>query len=171
VRLNGRYAWEWNHCGHNAVEIDDSKLRKGTFKTPSGLEFLLPEYGNNLACASIWDNFPTVLDIPLSGKAEELAIFFIGITNAMQSQVENVRFTVRYKDGSSIISSLMHPQDFDDWLVPALQTENETVYFSEYNHGTIHRISTDSSKELSKISIEAIANEVIIGVLGMNVKK
>ncbi|MFA6175463.1 MAG: hypothetical protein WC765_02665, partial [Phycisphaerae bacterium] len=24
VRLNGRYAWEWNHAGHNAVKIDDA---------------------------------------------------------------------------------------------------------------------------------------------------
>ena len=170
VRLNGRYAWEWNHCGHNAVEIDDSKLRNGTFKTPSGLEFRLPEYGNNLACASIWDNFPTCLETPLAGNAEELAIFFIGVTNAMQSQVENVRFTVHYQDGSSTVSNLQHPQDFDDWLVPALQTTNEMAYFSDYNHGTIHRIITDSSKELAKISIEAIANEVIIGVLGINLR-
>ena len=171
MRLNGRYAWEWNHCGHNAVEIDDPKLRNGIFKTPSGVEFSLPEYGNNLACASIWDNFPTVLDIPLKCKAEEIAIFFIGVTNAMQSQVENVKFTVQYQDGSAQVSSLIHPQDFDDWLVPALQTTNETVYFSDYNHGIVHRIATDSTKELAKILIEAIANEVIIGVLGINLRK
>ena len=170
VRLNGRYAWEWNHGGHNAVVIDDSKLRQGTFKTPSELEFSLPEHGNNIACVSIWDNFPTRLDFPLSGNAEELAIFFIGVTNPMQSRVENIRFTVHYKDGSSRVSSLIHPRDFDDWLVPALQNTGETAYFSDFNHATVQRIKLDSSKELSRISIEAIANEVIIGVLGIAAK-
>ncbi|MCX6984979.1 MAG: DUF4450 domain-containing protein, partial [Lentisphaerae bacterium] len=27
VRLNGRYAWDWNQGGHNAVKVDDTALR------------------------------------------------------------------------------------------------------------------------------------------------
>jgi hypothetical protein len=173
VRLDGRYAWEWNHCGHNTVEVDGSKLRDagGVFEVPSGIKFLTPTIGDNIACASIWDNFPTVLDILLEGKARELALFFIGVTNAMQSHVENVRFTVIYKDDSRTVSSLEHPRDFDDWLVPALQTKNETVYFSDYNHGIVQKITLNAEKELLKISIEAIANEIIIGLLGINIRR
>ena len=172
VRINGRYAWEWNHCGHNAVEIDDCALRnvRGTFVTPSGIKFSTPETGHNLACASIWDNFPTVLNIPLKGKGSELALFFIGVTNAMQSRVENARISVTYANGERESVSLIHPVSFDDWLVPALQTENETVYFSDYNHGIVQRISLDPKKELLGISIEVIANEVIIGLLGISIK-
>lgn len=173
VRLNGRYAWEWNHCGHNVVQVDDTALRqaKGVFQTPSGIKFSTPKKGDNLACASLWDNFPTALQIPLKGKAFELALFFIGVTNPMQSRVENARFTVTYRDGKQQITNLVHPNDFDDWLVPSLQTENETVYFSDYNHGIVQRISLDQGKELSEISIEAIANEVIIGLFGINIKR
>jgi len=173
VRINGRYAWEWNHCGHNAIEIDDSALRNanGTFVTASGMKFITPAKGNNLACASMWDNFPTVQNIPLEGKTSELALFFIGVTNAMQSHVENARFTVNYQDGTREKVSLVHPLNFDDWLVAALQTENETVYFSDYNHGIVQRIVCNLEKELSSISIEAIANEVIIGLLGIGIKK
>ena len=65
--------------------------------------------------------------------------------------------------------SLVHPVNFDDWLNAAIQTQNETVYFSDYNHGMVQRIELDKEKELAKISIEAIANEVIVGIIGMSV--
>jgi hypothetical protein len=173
VRLNGRYAWEWNHAGHNAVRIDDTALResKGAFTTLSGIKFSIPEKGHDVACASIWENFPTTLQIPLKGKAVELALFFIGVTNPMQSWVENCRVTVAYQDGSKHLTSLVHPRNFDDWLVPALQAENETVYFSDYNHGIVQRISLEPEKELAGISIEAIANEVIFGLMGISIRK
>ena len=171
VRLNGRYAWEWNHCGHNVVKVDDILLRRnGSFLTPSGIPFATRSLGNNVACASQWDNFPTKLNIPLTGRASELAIFFIGVTNPMQCYVENVRITVSYLDDSLQTESLTHPVNFDDWLVPALQTENETAYFSDYNHGIVQRIKLDHGKELSGITIESIANEVIIGILGISIR-
>jgi hypothetical protein len=52
-----------------------------------------------------------------------------------------------------------------------LQTENETVYFSDYNHGIVQKINTGSKKELDHISIKAIANEVIIGLLGISIRR
>ncbi|MFA6103664.1 MAG: hypothetical protein WCV67_09960 [Victivallaceae bacterium] len=173
VRLNGRYAWDWNQHGHNALQVDDTALRqgKGMFYSPSGIGFSTPEEGLNVACTSIWDNFPTVLEIPLTGKASELALLFIGVTNPMQSRVENARFTVTYADGSTQSISMVNPENFDDWLNAALQTQNETVYFSDYNHGMVQRIKLDTQKELSKISIEAIANEVIIGLIGISIRK
>ncbi len=171
ARLNGRYAWDWNQGGHNAVQVDDIALRQGEgmFYSPSGIGFSTPEKGANLACVSIWDNFPSILEIPLKGKAAELALFFIGVTNPMQNSVENARFTVTYLDGSTKAVSLVHPVNFDDWLNAALQTQNETVYFSDYNHGMVQRIDLEPGKELSEISIEAIANEVIVGLIGISV--
>jgi len=173
VRLNGRYAWEWNHAGHNAVHIDDTALRQanGVFVTPSGLRFSVPKEGKDIACASMWDNFPAAIQIPLKGKAHEAALFFIGVTNAMQSWVENARFVVMYRDGSGQTTSLVHPKNFDDWLVPALQAENEIVYFSDYNHGLVQRLMLDPEKELAGLSVEAIANEVIIGLLGVSLRR
>ena len=221
ARLNGRYAWDWNQGGHNAVKVDDTALRRaapakqirnpnlsscmhrqisksdvsrvattsltrnnkklksiidkleegrGVFYSPSGIGFSTPAKGSNVACASIWDNFPTSIEIPLKGKASELAVFFIGVTNPMQSRVENARFTVTYLDGSTETVSLVNPDNFDDWLNAALQTQNETVYFSDYNHGMVQRIELDPKKELAKLSMEAVANEVIIGLLGISVR-
>lgn len=173
VRLNGRYAWDWNHCGHNAVQVDDTALRqaRGAFSSPSGIGFAAPKKGPNVACASLWDNFPSIIEIPLKGKALELAVFFIGVTNPMQGRVENARFTVAYRDRSKQVVNLIHPENFDDWLNAALQTQNETVYFSDYNHGIVQIINLKPEKELVKISIEAIANEIIIGLLGISIRR
>jgi len=173
VRLNGRYAWDWNQCGHNAVQVDDSALRQanGLFRSPSRMGFATPGEGPNVACVSMWDNFPSVLDIPLSGKAAELALFFVGVTNPMQSWVENARMTVSYDDNSKQVISLVHPVNFDDWLTSALQTQNETAYFSDYNHGIVQRIELEPGKKLAKISLEAVANEVIIGLLGISIRR
>ena len=170
VRANGRYAWEWNHGGHNAVVVDDSRLREGggIFGSPSGIPFATPSSGPNLACASLWDNFPTTLRIPIGRKARELAVFFIGVTHAMQCYVENVRFTLTYDSGAEEALGLIHPVSFDDWLVPALQTANETVYFSEYNHGIVQRLRLNPDEALAALCVEAVANEVIIGVLGVS---
>jgi hypothetical protein len=172
-RLNGRYAWDWNQGGHNAVQVDDTVLRQaeGLFHAPSGIGFTTPAKGLNVACASIWDNFPSIIKIPLKGKALELSIFFMGVTNPMQSRVENARFTVTYLDGSTQTVSLVNPENFDDWLNAAIQPQNETVYFSDYNHGIVQRINLDPEKKLTEISVEAIANEVIIGLMGISIRR
>ncbi len=170
---NGRYAWEWNHGGHNAVRIDDSALRaaNGLIHTNSGIPFITPAENENLACVSLWDEFPTEITIPLSGTAQEIAILFAATTNAMQTQVENVRITVEYEDGETTTAKLVYPINIDDWLVAALQKENETFYFSEYNHATVQRLRLDPGKKLANVKIEAIANEVIMGVMGVSISR
>lgn len=161
---NGRYAWEWNHRGHNQLYVDDSALREN-----GGIrDFVLPKDGDNVACVSVWDNFPTALDVPLTGSAQELAVLFVSTTNAMQTGVENARITVEYADGTSHVVSLVYPHGIDDSLVPALQTEGEAVYWNDYNHATVRRIPLDKKKALARLRFEAVAGEVILGILGIN---
>ncbi|OQA88644.1 MAG: hypothetical protein BWY31_00242 [Lentisphaerae bacterium ADurb.Bin242] len=169
MRLNGRYAWEWNHYGHNALKVDDSGLRNsgGIITSSSGVQFKTPETGRNALCVSLWDNFPTAAEIPLSGKAEGLAVLFCGTTNAMQSHVVNARFSVLYTDGTSETVELVHPENFDDFLVPALQKENESLYFSEGTHGTVQKIRLNPARELKTFRAEAVANEVIVSILSL----
>ncbi len=173
VFSNGRYAWEWNHYGHNMVHVDDSALRNanGMVYTTSGIPFITPVEKENLACVSVWDNFPTEITIPLSGNAQEIAILFAATTNAMQTQVENVRITVQYDDGETTTVKLVYPFNIDDWLTPALQKENETFYFNEYNHATVQKLRLNPEKKLANVKIEAIANEVIMGVMGISVNR
>ncbi len=173
AKLNGRFGWDWNQAGSGKVVVDDSKLRScgGEYVTDNGIRFLTPGKGHNAACISIWENFPDETSFRLSGKGKELAVFFIGVTNPMQSRVENARFTVEYSDGTEEKVSLINPVNFDDWLVAAVQQKNETQYFSDYNHGIIQRIPLDPFKELKALKVRAIANEVITGILGISIRE
>ena len=120
---------------------------------------------------SLWDNFPTGAEIPLSGSAEELDVLLCGTTNAMQSYVVNARLKVIYEDGSEEIAELIPPLNFDDFLLGAFQEQNETVYFSSGTHGLVQKIPLDSKKNLRKFTVEAIANEVIVNILALTLRK
>ncbi len=169
MRLNGRYAWEWNHYGHNALKPDDSLLRScgGVFKTSSGLSFATPASGNNVLCVSLWDNFPTSAEVPLSGSAKTLAVFFCATTNAMQSWVTNARFTVLYSDGTESSVDMVHQKNLDDFLLPPILKENETFYAGNGTHGTVQLIPLNPEKTLKAFRAEAVANEVIADILGL----
>ena len=170
---NGRYSHNWNQCGRDVVCVDDSLFRKsgGTVYSPSGIPFATPAENDNLACVSIFDVFPTDITVPLSGKAQELAILFVASTCCLHSYIENVRITVNYTDGTSTTEKLVYPLNIDDWLTSALTTEAEIFYFSDYNHATVKKIRTDSQKELADIKIEAVANELIFGVAGISLRR
>jgi hypothetical protein len=169
--LNGRFGWDWNQGGFNETRIDDSRLRASgaRFTTPGGIAFATPAAGPNLACASVWENFPTALTLPVIGRGQELAVFFIGVTNPMQSRIENARMKVMYADGEGTVMRLVPTLNFDDWLNGALQQENETVYFSDANHGIVARLALEPERELIGLKCEGIANEVILGVIGVSI--
>ncbi len=170
---NARYSHNWNQFGRHVVYADDTFFRTsgGTVTSPSGIPFATPAENENLACVSIYERFPTSITVPLSGKGQELAVLFIASTYCMQSYVENVRMTVTYKDGTSSDTSLVYPMDIDDWLTSALTTQSEIFYFNNFNHATVKRIRLDPTKELAGIKIEAIANEVVLGVAGISVSR
>jgi hypothetical protein len=170
---NGRYCWDWNAGGYNQKNVDDRCLRSsgGIFVAPSGIPFQTPATGPNAACVSIWDNFPTEMSFPLAGQGSELAVLFVGVTNPMQSRVENGRFTVLYADGTEERVSLVNPLNFHDWLNASIQSENEAIALSDYNHALVQRLVLDPRKELRSLVVRAVANEVIIGVLGVSVRR
>ena len=173
MRLNGRYAWEWNHYGHNALVVDDSLLRKcgGVITTKSGIPFRTPAAGNNSVTVSIWDNFPTKQEIPVNAQGKELAVLLCGTTHAMQSFVVNAKLTVVYEDSTTESVDLIPPVNFDDFLLGAYQTQNEILYFSDGTHGLVQKIKLDPAKKVAKLEVEAIANEVILNILGITIRK
>ena len=166
--------WDEQHLGGpHAVMVDDTLLRNcgGTFRTLRGVPFHSPASGNNVACASVWENFPDQLSIPLAGNGSELTVLLIGVTNAMQAHVENGRITVQYLNGQEEMVQLVNPVNFDDWMISATQRANETVRLSDFNHAIVQRLRLDPTRPLKSFTVQGTANEVIVGVLGVSVRR
>jgi len=170
---NGRYSHNWNQFGRNTAYVDDSFFRNsgGIVVSPSGIPFATPAENDNLACVSIYDVFPTKTTMSLCGKGQEIAVLFIANGFCLLSYVESIRITVSYADGTTEDTALVYPLNLDDWLTSALTTEAEIFYFNNYNHATVQRIRINPDKQLSSISFEAIANEVIMGVAGVSISR
>lgn len=105
---------EWCHPTLTA-EIDDSGIRRnsknGIFNTSVGIPFRTPsDNSNNIAFTSLWDNYPTYIDIPLNGKSSHAYLLMAGTTNHMQVHIANGEVVVKYKDGTESILELKNPE-------------------------------------------------------------
>jgi hypothetical protein len=80
--------------------------RLGPFCTPA--DTLLP----NVAFASLYDNYPASVAVPLSGQARHLYLLMAGSTNPMQSQIVNGVVTVHYTDGTTDKLELINPENW-----------------------------------------------------------
>ncbi|WP_308991081.1 DUF4450 domain-containing protein [Mariniflexile litorale] len=111
--------------------IDDSGLRKkagenNTIVSPQNIPFSTPSEANknNIAFVSQWDNFPTSIEIPLSGKATHAYFMMAGTTNPMQSRFVNGEIIVTYTDGTIETLELKNPENWwpieQDYFVDGL---------------------------------------------------
>ncbi len=206
---------EWCHPKAD-FELNDSALRVAeTLNTSVGVPFLTPVKGHNVMLTTLWDNFPSVNTIPLTGKAERIYLMMAGSTNAMQSQIENGVVRVAYTDGTADSLLLINPeswipieQDFyDDGLAFRLKAKrpyrlhlktglvsrtlsaelgrdvqdaahsvdlNSTGIFGNVLEGgaaTLYDLPLDGKKELEHLQVEALSNDVIIGLLGVTLQR
>ena len=196
---------EWCHPSLTA-EIDDSGLRKAArnnqITTPFGIPFRTTNLkdADNIAFTTLWDNYPTEITIPLSGKASHAYFMMAGSTNHMQCHIVNGTVTVTYKDGSQSILELIPPETWapieQDFYIDgyAFQLKQPRPYRAAFKTGTVSRnmekdmkinpnevygrsidggagiildITLDAHKELQSVELKSIANEVVIGLMGI----
>lgn len=155
---------------------------------------------NNIAFVSKWDNYPDSITIPLTGFGRAIHLLMAGTTNPMQSHITNGMVVVRFKDGSTDTLLLKNPdnwrpieQDYytDGYAFPRLSTPDRLYLkqgifakgLSSYqsvkgfsNMGidggaaTVFKMEIDNKKTLASISVHAIANDVMIGLMAATVE-
>ncbi|MDC7675800.1 DUF4450 domain-containing protein [Asticcacaulis machinosus] len=192
-------------AGHvNATaNIDDAALRaSGGQITPiKGLNFKTPAGdGNNIAFASLWDNYPDEVSVKLTGKAKRAYLLMAGSTNHMQSRITNGEVTVTYTDGTTTKLSLRNPDNWwpierdyfiDDYQfrlcgeapvrvdlktgkvwVPGPDSKGRKDR-EKIDGGAANVLSVDldPSKTLRSLSVKAVANEVVIGLMGVSLER
>jgi len=167
----------------------------GHLVLPDGLPFATPGPGDakNILFTSHWDNYPREAMVPLTGKARHLHLLMAGSTNAMQSRLDNGEVVVTYTDGTTSRLALHNPdtwwpieQDYfiDDYqfridgALPTrvdLKTGAVRVLDAAKFKGqgrtipggaaTVLGLALDSDKELRSLTVRALANDVVIGLM------
>jgi len=167
----------------------------GMFLMPNGVPFQTPTNLNakNVIFTSQWDNYPNEVTVPLRGRARRIYLLMAGSTNPMQSRFDNGEVLVRYADGSTARLPLHNPttwwpidQDYfiDDYafhrpepIPPRVDLLTGTVRLLDVEtfkgkggkvHGgaaTVLELGLDQTKELAGLTVRALANEVVIGLM------
>lgn len=175
--------------------------QKNSITLPQGISFYTPasEAKNNILFTSQWDNYPKEYSIPLSGKASHAWFLMAGSTNPMQSQLDNGIIIVEYTDATSDSLVLRNPETwwpiqedyFTDGFAFALKQprpvrihlktgdivsglESETRFNGKKIDGgaaTVLDLPLNPSKILSSLTLRTIANDVVIGLMGITLSR
>lgn len=167
----------------------------GRIVLPNGLPLQTPGAGDakNIVFTSQWDNYPKEITVPLSGHAAHAYLLMAGSTHSMQSQFDNGEVIVTYTDGSNARLALRNPttwwpidQDYfvDDYafrlpgpLPPRVDLATGKIRILDLagfkgkggtvkgGAATVLNLPLDRSKELKSLTVRALANEVVIGLM------
>jgi hypothetical protein len=173
----------------------------GKIVLPNGVPLATPSEAGakNIAFISQWDNYPREISVPLAGKASRAFLLMAGSTNAMQSRFDNGEVVATYKDGTSTRLALHNPtawwpidQDYyiDDFafvrpepLPPRIDLKTGRVRLLQAEPfkgqgrtipggaATVLTLPLNATKELQSLTIRALANEVVIGLMSVTLAR
>ncbi len=173
----------------------------GILLLPDGIPFATPgeTASNNIIFTSQWDNYPRDLSVPLAGKSSRAFLLMAGSTGAMQSRLDNGEIVVAYADGSAKIMPLRNPanwwpidQDYfiddyafrrDEPIPPRVDLRTGSVRILDPQNfkgqgrkipggaATVLELPLDPARELKSLTVRALANEVVIGLMSVTLAR
>jgi hypothetical protein len=174
---------------------------RGKIVLPDGVPLATPASADakNILFTSRWDNYPPAASVPLSGRATHVFLLLAGSTGAMQSRLDNGEIVVTYADGSTARLALNNPvnwwpvdQDYfiDDFafrrpepLPPRVDLQTGRVRLLDLQTfkgtggkipggaATVLELPLDGRKELKSLTVRALANEVVIGLMSATLER
>jgi len=189
IGSDGYAPWTFAYWKINAPEIDLSQVpalldANGGLKTPQGVPFAWANDARNIAFTSLWDNWPREVTVPV-GRAGEAAWFLLcGSTNPMQCRIANARLRMTYDDGIVEDLEIVPPMNFwtlcplgasdynytrDAFALPA--TPPETVQLGGNCRAVLLNARLRPGVALSQVTLEALSQDVVIGLMGVTIMK
>ena len=197
VRLgsDGWSAWTfpyWN--GPWAPQADFTNVLNmtvpgGAIQTPQGAQFKLGSIAAgtqlNVAFTTLYDAYPNASSVPVSAAAAAGAAtawaLVAGSTNPMQTRLVNAELRFRYSDGTADVLELVPPFNYwalsgwgnndydyatDAFCLPP--TPPPTVQLGLHNRAMVYAHSLAAGKTLAAVELEAMSQEVVVGLLAVS---
>jgi len=173
----------------------------GKIILPNGVPLATPgnDDAKNIIFTSQWDNYPREVSVPLSGKSSRAFLLMAGSTSAMQSRFDNGEIIVTYTDGSTERLALNNPvnwwpidQDYllddyafrrDEPLPPRVDLRTGKIRVLDLasfkgkggkipgGAATVLTLPLNPTKELKSLTVRALANEVVIGLMSVTLAR
>jgi hypothetical protein len=161
-----------------------------SFSTPSDT------LQSNILFTSQWNNYPKEATVPLTGKASHVYLLMAGSTNPMQSRLVNGAVIISYTDNTADTLLLKNPetwwpieQDYmDDGYAFTIDAARPVrihlktgKIVSDYDNSiaayngkmidggaaTVLDMPLNATKTLKELKLQTIANDVVIGLMGV----
>jgi hypothetical protein len=173
----------------------------GKIILPDGVPLATPgdATAKNIAFVSQWENYPREITVPLTGKSSRAFLLMAGSTSAMQSRFDNGEVVATYADGTTARLALENPttwwpidQDYfiDDFAfarpeplpvrVNLATGKIRVLDMADFKGrggavpggaATVLDLPLDATKELKSLSVRALANEVVIGLMSVTLQR
>lgn len=189
IGVDGYSPWTFAYWKSPVPVIDLGRVPElvdagGTLRTPQGVPFAWPGGPRNIAFASLWDNWPREVAVPVGRAGEAIWFLLCGTTNPMQCRIANARLRMLYADGVAEDLDLVPPLNFwtlcplggadydygrDAFALPA--TPPQTVQLGANCRAVLLNARLRPGVELSRVTLEALSQEVVIGLMGATVMR
>ncbi len=173
----------------------------GQIVLPNGVPLQTPGAADakNIVFTSQWDNYPNEASVRLTGKSSHAYLLMAGSSNPMQCRFDNGEVIVTYTDGTSARLALHSPvswwlidQDFflddyafrrDEPLPPRVDLKTGKIRVLDMatfkgkggkvagGAATVLDLPLDATKELKSLTVRALANEVVIGLMSVTLAR
>ena len=150
----------------------------------------------NILFTSQWSNYPKQAVVPLTGKASHVYLLMAGSTNPMQSRLVNGAVIISYTDNTADTLLLKNPESWwpieQDYMddgyaftidaakpirihlktgkIVSVLDNNIDAYSGKMIEGgaaTVLDMPLNSTKTLKYLKLQTIANDVVIGLMGV----
>jgi hypothetical protein len=150
----------------------------------------------NVLFTSQWDNYPRSATVPLSGSAKHAYILMAGSTNPMQSRIVNGALIISYTDGSRDTLQLKNPENWwpieQDYYRDGYAFNTGAPYpvrvhlktgkvvsagdgsdqlfngkMIEGGAATLLGMPLHADKILQSLTVQTLAGDVVIGLMGV----
>ena len=112
IGSDGYSNWTYLAWGKRPPEIRFDVPGDGMIRTESSVPFASGSNESNIIYTSVWDNWPTKVNVEVNQFANIAWLLVCGSTNCMQGKIENARLEFIYTDSTKEYLSLVHPDNF-----------------------------------------------------------